>query len=225
MVMGKSAHKTEEKNFLQKIETKEDIPLEEIKTTFSDIWDTEKYSIAWTPEELNNSSPKKAEGIFKDKGISLVSVFHIEQAPQIFPVQVEDKFTVEFIGDFPNLTGRIDRIDVNDEIAELKFVSKSPQTDDIKNDIQLTIYDLGFRSKYNRKPSRLKKQWAISTKEPKTITQVCEPRSEDKINRLLFRLERAITGIKKGVFQPAPINAWWCNQKWYGYYLTCDLRP
>lgn len=223
-VRGRSAHKAEEINFKQKIETATDLPVEAVKDFFSDEWEKNKYGIVWTEEELNGDSPSKKEGEYKDTGISLVEVYHNELAPSAIPVAVEDKFTVHFEGGYPDLMGIIDRIDEGDQIADLKFMSKSPSAGDAEKDVQLVAYDLGFRQTRNRKPTLLRKEYAISTKTPKTMIQEIPAHEDARIDRLIFSLERAIEAIQKGVFLPAAIGSWVCSPRWCGYYQTCKVR-
>lgn len=225
LVRGKCGHKTLEKNFIQKIETKEDMPIEAVQDIFSDEWEQNQYGIAWTEKDLNGESPKKAAGRFKDTGIELVKTFHKQESPLIYPVYVEDKFEIAFQQDVPKLVGIIDRIDEGDEIGEVKFVSKSPNKDDILQDIQLTIYDLGYRQKYGRTPKRLKKRWAVSLKEPKIVQQDAEPRDDNTITRLLWRIQSSLNALKQGVFLPAPQGAWWCSENWCGFWNRCKHRP
>ena len=96
LVRGKCCHKVTAKNFTQKIETKIDLPAETVKDAFSDEWESTKYQIAWTEEELDGQSPKKVEGQYKDTGVALTEIFHIEQSPICQPIKIEDEFLVKF---------------------------------------------------------------------------------------------------------------------------------
>lgn len=225
LIRGRSCHKAEEMNFRQKINSLNDLAIEEIKDFFSDQWEESKFEIAWTPEELNGESPKKAEAKYKDSGISLITAYHTEIAPQTQPIDVEKKFVVKFKGGYPDLQGIIDRIDTNGIVIDLKFQAKSPTSDDIAKDIQMTAYDLGFRHTFGYKPAKLKKEYSIATKTAKTIIQETLPRDDETLTRFLYRLEKAMEVVEKGVFQPAPIGAWWCDPRYCGYYQTCRFHP
>lgn len=225
MVRGTCGHRTLEKNFKQKIESKEDLPVEAVKDFFSDEWEKEKFSIAWKPKDLAGESPTKMAGKIKDGGIKMVSAFHTQQSPAIQPVRVEETIDVAFSGDFPKLTMILDRVDINEEIGEVKFVSKSPAADDIENDLQLTIYDLGYRYKYGHRPTKLKKHWAVDTKEVTTLTQEAPSRHSDTIRRLMWRIQSIMDAMQKGVIIPAPSGSWWCSENWCGYWDICKYRP
>ena len=224
LVRGKSCHKAEQINFRQKIETKIDLAVDDVKDAFATDWDENAYSIAWTEKELDGDSPKKAAGRFKDQGIALVEIFHIEQAPLARPVSIEDEFSVNFDGGYPPLIGYMDRIDEGRIIAEEKFVSKSPVANEILKDVQLTCYDMAYRSKHGHKPNELWKQWAVATKTPKTILQKALPRDDDTIHRFLWRLEAFLSALEKGIFLPAPNGHWCCSEAWCGYWHDCKYR-
>ncbi len=225
MVLGSSGHKAEEKNFKQKVKSKVDISVDEVKDVFSDEWENRKYEIEWSKDALGDDSVKTAEAKEKDRGISLVEVFHIEQAPKIQPLFVEEKFEVNFEGGYPKLIGYLDNITDKELILDYKFSKKSPIKDDILNDSQITAYDFGYRAKFGKKPKGMKKIWSVSTKTPKTVVQDAEPRADEQINRFMLRLEKAMDAIDKEIFLPAQIGAWCCSPKWCGYYSSCNLKP
>lgn len=225
MVLGSSGHKAEEKNFKQKVKSKVDISTEEIIDCFSDEWESRKYEIGWNKEDLDGDSVKKAESKEKDRGISLVNVFHEEQAPLIHPAFVEQKFEVNFEGGYPKLIGFLDNITVEELILDYKFSKKSPIKGDIENDSQITAYDFGYRAKFGKKPKGMKKIWSVSTKVPKTVVQDAKPRENAQIGRFMQRLEKAMEAIDKEIFLPAQIGSWACSEKWCGYWNSCSLKP
>jgi len=225
MIRGKSCHKAEEVNFKQKIETKIDVPIDNVKDIFSDEWERGKYEIAWSPEELDGDSPKLAEDKFKDSGISLISAYHNEIAPNATPTYVEKDFLIEFEGDnFKPLYGIIDRIDNDEIVIDAKFQSKSPSENDAQKDIQLVAYQLGFEKITGHKPKKLRKEYSIATKIAKTKIQEIDAHDTERINRLLFTLERVMDAIGKGIFLPATIGHWCCDPRYCGYYKSCKLR-
>lgn len=225
LIRGRCCHKAEETNFNNKISTKEFLPVEAVKDKFSDEWKQNEGQIGWTEEELGGDSPKTASGKMKDSGVRLIEVFHKEQLVNCDPMLTEKEFTIEFEGGYKPMIGYIDRVDHNDVIADMKFVKKSPVSDDIVEDVQMTSYDLGYRTLFNKPPAKLIKQWSVDTKEPKTVIQECPPRDDKCIQRFLRRLELAMGCLEKGTFLPAPNGAWWCDRRYCGYYDTCLVRP
>jgi hypothetical protein len=225
LIRGRCCHKAEADNFTAKIKTKKYLSTDAVLDAYSDEWEENKGQIAWHRDELDGKSPKKAAGQMKDSGIRLIKVFNRQQLMNCNPIEIESEFTVEFEGGCKPMIGRFDRIDKYDIIAEEKFVKKSPHSQDIIKDVQMTAYDLGYRAKYGKSPKMLMKQWAVDTATAKTVIQKCPPRPNDAIQRFLRRLEAAMLTIEKGNFLPAANDAWACNPKYCGYYSSCRVRP
>ncbi|MDH4178914.1 MAG: PD-(D/E)XK nuclease family protein [Armatimonadota bacterium] len=224
LVRGRTCHAAEEKNFRQKIQSKQDLPLAEVLDAFSTAWEEEKYSIAFTEEELEGQTPTAALGTWKDSGVALLTVYQEQIAPLARPTHVEQGFTVNFQGGYPPLIGYLDRIDDHTIIADVKHVAKSPSQGAIDSDMQMTVYDLGFRTAFGRTPTALVRECAVATKTPKTVVQRCEARSPQAINHLLCRIEAFLDAMQKGVFLPADNGHWCCSPKWCGYYHSCKYR-
>jgi hypothetical protein len=225
LVRGWVGHKAAEENFKQKIFSRVDMATEEIVDIYDSQWEIQKHSIAFTDEELSGSTPRKVIGKFKDSGIEIIKVFHKEHSPAVNPAFVEKKFKAEFEGGYPALVGAIDVVGADDDINEFKFVGKSPTEGEIFTDIQVTAYDYCFRNEYKRPPSKLVKRYAIANKIPITKIQEAPARDDETLKRFLFRLERCMLILEKGIFQPAAIGSWACSEKWCGYYLMCKFRP
>ena len=226
LVRGKCGHKALEANFRQKIESRKDIKKKEILSVFSDEWKRalSEEEVAWTPDELDGNSPKKAAGKMKDSGIALVSIYHKEQSPQVQPIEVEQEFRVDFDDGFPPLVGIIDRVTEDYAVEDDKFVSKSPSAFDMITDVQLTCYQLGYQIREGKPPIRLRKRFAISTSTPKSVCFEIIPRNKEQMDRFLNRLQAAMGGIRKGVFLPAANDSWACSERFCGYWSTCKVR-
>jgi len=224
LVRGSCCHKGEEHNFRQKIGSQQDLPLADVLDVFSTAWEEQKYSIAFTEDELAGQSPTKALGAWKDSGTALVKVYQEQVAPTTRPTHVEQGFTICFDGGFPDLIGFIDRIDAATIIADQKHVGRSPSAGAVETDAQMTTYDLGFRAAFGRKPTELVRECAVATKVPKTVVQRCGPRDDAALNHLLWRFEAFVAALEKGVFLPASNGHWCCSPKWCGYYHTCKYR-
>lgn len=226
LVRGSSCHKGTEKNYRQKVETKVDLPIGDVLDEYNDQWERRKYEIAWHEDELQGETPSKAEGKWKDSGVRLLQVYHRQQAPLVDPLLVEQKLEINFHGDFPKVVSIIDRITTDEVIEDDKFVSKTPSLTDAFDDVQLSIYDLAFRTNAGRPPKGLRKRFAVDLKkEPKTEVREAPPRDQATLDRLLLRLERAIEAIRKETFLPPQGGVWWCSPRFCGYWATCRVRP
>lgn len=213
MVKGRSFHKAEEENFRQKMESHQDLPVEEVKEVFSSTYDY----------EIQDARIREDEdiGVEKDSGLIALAEFHVKRAPQIVPVGVEESNAIEVGGHA--FVSRIDLLDGDKAIRDLKLKSKTPPEDAAKVDMQLTGYDLTYRKTRGEAPSKLVLDCAISTKVPKLVQREAPPRSLDVLEAFENHVSTVVDAIGKGVFLPAPSDSWVCTEKWCGYFDQCKF--
>ncbi len=221
--LGKSFHLAQEFNYRQKITTKQDLPVKEVKDTFSDSFDIESKNVLWTPEEAQ-AGIAKVKGELKDDGIRLVETYHQEVASSTQPESCEESVTVP-LDNFPyDLKCVIDLVDDKRIIHDSKTRGKSPVADEADKSIQLTAYALAYRVSRQKPEKGLQLDVAVRTKTPKIVTLPTK-RTNEQIGRLLETMTRAAMAIQHGIFLPAPEGAWYCSPKYCGYYGTCKVRP
>ena len=221
--LGKSFHLAQESNYRQKITTKQDLPAQAVKDTFSDAFDIESKNVLWTPEEAE-AGISNVKGELKDEGVKLVGVYHQEVAPTIQPETCEEVVPVTLDG-FPyDLKCIIDLVDDKRIIHDSKTRARSPVADEADKSMQLTAYALAYWVSRKEKETGLQLDVAVRTKTPK-IVQLPTQRTNEQIERFLETMARAATAIQGGVFLPAPEGAWYCSPKFCGYYGTCKVRP
>lgn len=213
LVRGASFHVAFEENFRQKIDTEKDLPCEHVKEIFSGSYDA----------ALQSADIKKDEdpGKVKDLSMGAVEEFHKTIAPKIQPELVEYASEIEVAG-IPFIS-RIDLLDRDEAIRDLKCSAKSPPKDVAETSMQLTGYDLTYRKLYGRPPKKLALDYAVTTKTPKSITYECGPRNIDALNSFEDHVAIVLDAIKKGVFMPAPEDSWVCSQKYCGYWDICKF--
>lgn len=116
MVWGSADHAAVEENFKQKVYSREDLRVDEVKVIFAAKLDEkiEKEGglaeVEWDKERPNltvNDAKKEAASV-KDRGVELVSLYHSRVSPLLQPVETEKKFTVEVPGVPVPITGIID---------------------------------------------------------------------------------------------------------------------
>jgi hypothetical protein len=125
LAFGTSTHETLKENFRQKIDSREDLPVEHIKDIFSSMFDREFQNV--DPIDLKDQKP----GNIKDGGIRLVEKYMKEIAYRIFPVMVEKTIRVNFDGLLYGLQCTPDGLDedsvVFDHKTSLKNFVKLPE--------------------------------------------------------------------------------------------------
>ena len=132
MVQGSAGHKAAEHNFVRKMATGEDEPLDVVSDVFSDEFD----------ERVKLEQPIFEEGqkssVLKDQGIEMVQAHHTVIAPSIQPAEIEQKYVVN-AGEY-DILGYLDLVEQNGVIVDLKYKARTPPQDDLDSDIQFTAY-------------------------------------------------------------------------------------
>jgi len=189
-----------------------------------------------TLEELLNyfkNNWKPSENIFKDKsedelyftdGLRILREYYLKNShfkPNIFnlempiKIQIEDKINNEthFI------TGKIDRIDKKEdgfEIIDYKTIKKIPSEENIKANLQLAIYYLGFLNKW---PSLIQSPIDLSLYFLRHNEKFTIRRSLNEIENIKNQILNLINEIKNSNFEPKISGL--CDQ--CGYKKICPM--
>lgn len=164
MVLGKTFHAGLEVNYLQKIESRIDLPAEKIVQAFTQAFDS-----AFQEEEVVLKEWEDKVKLRK-MGIAMTLEYMRVQAPKIQPKMVEQKFRVSLGDEFPfDLLGFWDVVDEDDIIIDHKGFRKLPRRNDLKNNRQLTLYSLAWRIKYGRPEGGLRLDVIVKNAKPKVV--------------------------------------------------------
>jgi len=194
MTLGRTVHETLETNFVQKVDTRTDLGLDEMVDTFSDRWSLNIPDTQW--QEMD--SP----GQLKDDGVGLVETYHVDVSPMIQPAEVELEFLVETSASRP-LMGRIDLVDEHTTIIDHKITRRSLPVEAVQTDIQLTGYSYAWRALHPFEEERgVRLDVLVRTREPKVQTLEGR-RSQGDLDRFLRILERVEQGIGHEIFYPS----------------------
>lgn len=164
MVQSRVWHETVERNYRQKIQSDRDLALGKMQEFFAAQFDVALASeeVAFEPDE----KPSK----LKDQGTAIVVAHHKTIAPEVRPLLVEERFTVDLGEDFPfDLVGVWDLVERDGSIADNKAYGKTPRHEDLDKDLQFTAYALGFRATRGEIEPGLRMD-AISTRGAQTTT-------------------------------------------------------
>lgn len=166
-IIGRADHHAIATNFEQKIESHDDLPVNEVLDVYLDTFDDQlemsggPTEIDFGKKRLTGEDAKKAAGKAKDDGAAIVSTYSASVAPSVQPTGVELRFHVET----PELPVRIDGyIDVEtaEGLIERKTGRRSmsePAPDWI---IQARLYQLA-------KPRPLQWHLSVMKKEPEVV--------------------------------------------------------
>jgi putative RecB family exonuclease len=193
LTLGKSIHSALEGNYSQKIETKKDLPSEQVIDIFSDSWENNVKETTFEEDEK--------PGEVKDDGVKLVSIYHKQVSPTIQPKLVEKEFNLAFENVDYTLKGYIDLIDTEDIIIDHKTTKRSMNQEDVSSDLQLSCYAMAYRFLFGGLEKELRFDVMVRNKTPK-IQQITTTRTQEDINRFLKVLAYVSKAIKSGIFYP-----------------------
>lgn len=209
LALGQAAHEAVEINYRQKMETGIDLPISDVTDAFSDAYDKATEDVM---EEEGEETP--AQG--KDSGIKVVSGYHLQVAPGIQPVMVEEQ--VQFKVNGIPFSGYIDLVDQHRRVRDLKTASKKPS----RNDYLLAMigYAVGFRQATGEVEAGVVLDYMVRTKTPyyhPVPSEGAVPNTA--IAQFANVVENVASAIQKGVFLPTGLTNNACS--WCGYKDIC----
>lgn len=221
LLRGRSFHQGAAKNFSQKKNTGKDMPKSQIIEVMDATFDSErrKDGCRLTLEE-QSIGKMKVLGQARDTIRTLGEVFADKFAPPIQPEWVEEKKVISIPGTDIEMSSKLDLATTAREIIEMKTTARSWSQQKVDIDIQLTWYSLMYEAITGKKPFRVQLA-AFVVKTIPTIESVYTSRTLEDYKVLERVINRAIDGIKKGVFLPCERGHWKCNPKYCGYWYTC----
>lgn len=236
LTIGKSVAKGLEINFKQKIGSKLDLPIKDIKEVTAQEFKDLMLDTKWDSDE--------EPGEIKDLTVKLVELYMGNIAATIQPIYVEERITV----DIPEIKMPVifipDVIDENGIIHDTKTAGKSPSglvtlgeqceppkskkkqpTDgdnivtEADQSFQLSGYCLGYKFLTGKMASGVQLDYLIKTKNPK-CGYLKSTRTERDIQRFINVANAAIDGIKSGIFMPDE-KSWKCGPDKCDFWELC----
>lgn len=211
LTKGRALHKGIEVNFVQKINSHEDLPLKDVQDATADEFEKQATETAWEEGE--------DMGKIKDETINLATLYHAEIAPTIQPLMVEQKIVVDIPETDYQMVGILDLVDDQLNIRDAKHYGRTPNENDIAEDLQLTTYSFLYRGLTGKVEAGVHLDCLIETKVPKVV-HLSSSRSEKDINRLLNISRTVIHAIDTGCFYPNP-TGFMCSEKNCDYWQMC----
>jgi hypothetical protein len=220
---GTGVHNASKINLRQKIVSKVDLPLPDLKDAARDGFvNAFKDGIYLSKEELPEKTKIINEGL--EDALVCTEVYHAHVAPSIIPVSVEEPFKID-VGLALPLAGTMDH-EAGNKIDDLKSSSKKWADGKINEEVQPVLYSFvkefltGVRPDfiYHILISRRGKDGRMTSSDYQAQTYKAEDRH---YAALRARIDSFISLLKAGTFPPSNQNNWWCHEKWCGYFNTC----
>ena len=215
---GSTYHMVAERNYVQKVSSRVDLPEDELTDYFGDTFEAEM-----TREEVRLVEGE-SKGALKDQGIELVKTFHAAIAPHVQPAQVETQFEVNMGQGDENvlLKGRIDVIDEHGIVRDNKTLAPTrvPTAEELATDVQLSIYSLAYRLTTKKAEPLL--TWDAVIKKTWPEARILPTARNREGLRLTFnQIGHVGKAIRNEIFPTNP-TGWWCSPRWCGYYPDCQ---
>jgi len=226
LLRGTGTHKAAEINHQQKIETGQDLPLDDLKDAARDkyVKRAKESGVYLIKEDLSAKDRLLNDGL--NDTVRCVETYHKDIAPTIQPIAVEEKIGPIDVGLELPVFLRIDYWEKDNLIRDLKTAAKKWTAGRINTEIQPVLYSLGYLLEFNVNP-RFRYDITIARrgKDGKptstgTDTQEMQATNQD-YSALYEKMKAFIKMLKLGNFPPCNSNNWWCSERYCGYWHTC----
>lgn len=214
LTKGRAVHKGQEINYKQKIKTKQDLPLDDVKDAVATEFEAAAQETEWKPDE--------DKGKIKDETVSLATLYHREVAPTVQPQYVEEEVFFQIPDTEIKLKGFIDVVQEGGIIRDTKTTAKTPNQDTADKSMQLTAYSLAYRTLTGEEETGLVLDYLVNTKVPKVVPLKTQ-RSKDDIARFIYITSQITKAIQSGIFYPNPDN-FMCSEENCGFWHECNKK-
>lgn len=228
MTKGSSVHTGQEHDFRQKIETKVNLPKNEVVELVAASFDGRIKAEGVLLTEAEESIGKAiVTGKAKDSTIRMAQKLSEAVGPKYQPLAVEVPFRIVLPGP-RDLVGFID-LELENGFQDLKTGAKAKSQSDIDGDVQFTTYAAAYQNLRGKPPEEIVIDNIIDRVSPKTSKVTTEHialktlRGPADFKALANRINTIVAGITAGHFMPATPGAWWCSPKSCGYWRTCPM--
>lgn len=211
--LGIAAHDALETDLRQKIQTREDLPLDMVLDAFADAFKKEAYDAREIPDK------GETRPLFLDSGVAAVKLWHEVVAPTYQPVAVEEH--IQFKINDVVIDGTLDARDEDGKIRDHKFVGKKPSSGE-QYILNMTGYAIGYRQ---ANPGKIETgivlDHMVRTKTPQYVPIVSEGPVPDQSIKAYAGIVRDVSrSIEAGIFPPNGLKGGACS--WCGFKARCS---
>lgn len=216
MMRGTCIHRSLAHNYLPKIESHEDMPVDDVLDCYSTHYDEESHVVEWHNEN---------KGEMKDAGVSVVREYQETIAPQTQPTDVEQGFSMGLSwteDEEPRemqFRGIIDLLTDHGVLIDHKSTAQTPKSPRQSDVNQLAGYVLGAEAMNGSEPKTARLDYLVMLKAPK-IVRFDVDITEGRKKFLLGQIPRIVKAMEAGNYYPARGNMY-CSETACGYYQKC----
>lgn len=216
---GSATHKAAEINHIQKKVSHEDLETDTLQDAARDEYVrlVKDEGVFIPKDQVSEKDRLLGEGL--DAAARLTKLYRDALAPQIMPVLVEERLTIDAGLDVP-IKGTIDVLTVDHWMPDVKTAAKSKGQGEADNSLQLTFYAGLVANETGKWPEKVSLEILVDNKTPK-LQSLETTRGPKDWQRLLGRIQLMIAQINTGLFPPCDPNSWICSERWCGYFSSC----
>lgn len=223
-IRGTGVHQGAAHNYRQKIETGRDLPLREVTDVAVESVEVGFAGPVHLSDDEVDVGIRLLRDRAKDQAADMARAYHLRTAPHVRPVAVEEMMRVTPDPDIlpVDVVGRVDVIDDQDRVRDIKTKEKPPREGEEHGDVQLTMYALLFHAQKGRLPSAVGfdvvQQHGTA---PARAEWRPSHRGIDDLKAIVARLQQVQGSIQAGHFPPTDPGNWWCSNRWCGFWNIC----
>lgn len=215
MMRGSCVHKAVAHDYIQKVESRVNLSIEDVLDKFSDEYETRTDEVAWKDGE--------DKGKVKDGGIRVLDKYH-EVMTEVQPVDVEQSFSMDiaWIQDDEDHSisykGVLDVADEDGGITDLKTTGQTPKR--VKGDAegQIVGYTIG-KEAMGDDPKSAHLHYLVALVTPKIVKFTVEV-TESRKKFFLTQIPKIVMAMEAGNYYAARGNTY-CSSDGCGYWKMC----
>lgn len=223
LMTGTAVHSGAGLNFRQKIHSHADLPVRDIVEASVEAFNASKAGGFMLTEEEESKGVRGVLGEAKDHVAQLALVHATQVAPEYQPTFVEERVRLELLNSPRDLLGVLDLADDQGRVVDHKTTGKRKNQKEADESTQLTIYSAAHRVLTGQPAKEVRLEVLIKGNTERSAERqlIRSTRGREDYETLANRFNVALKLVEAGIFAPAPVGAWWCAQKFCGFYQTC----
>lgn len=222
MTAGSGAHKGREVNLTQKMESEENLPIDEVKdATRDDVimrFDRNEYVAT---KEFEGKSKIHARDIAKDLAVEFVAEDYNAFQREIIPASVEESIAIKYEGISRAIVGKTDVREHDHSIVDLKTGKQAFGQSKADKSMALSTYGLLNLVQYGVLPPVYRIHSVSKGKTQAKANLYETTRTMEDVQRQLMRFVAGVKAIEAGNFIPCDSSEWICSPEYCGFYHTC----
>lgn len=222
MLKGTGLHAGAAANMRQKIDTHVDLPAAEVADIAVAALESElsRSGCSFSEDEVS-AGADKVLGQAKDATALLASAHVRLQAPEYQPLVVERRFRIVLPSSSHDIVGVVDMIPDTLRAVDFKTSRRRKSQADVNESVQLTTYAAAAVALTGQPAVGVRLDTLVHNSSGVSRQTLDADRGTDHYRSLAARASTAIAAVQSGVFVPASPGAWWCSQRWCGYWSSC----